>query len=67
MLTDDQVREFHERGFLNIGNVIDDGICDLLFEEILKVANGDYERAPVRVGNLNSDDNDMVLQIVNMW
>jgi ectoine hydroxylase-related dioxygenase (phytanoyl-CoA dioxygenase family) len=61
------VRQFNENGYVNMGRVVDDAGCERLRDEMLRVADGDYERPPVHIRNLGPDERAPVLQIVNIW
>ena len=70
MLTQTQVQQFREQGYLNGGKVLDDTIVDTLREEVMRVID-ERERAdipqPLLVRNLGGDDDSPVWQIVNIW
>jgi ectoine hydroxylase-related dioxygenase (phytanoyl-CoA dioxygenase family) len=67
MLSDAHVRDFHERGFINAGQVYSDEECDGLYEEMLRVMHGEGEKKPVLNRNLYGSETSPVIQIVNIW
>ena len=67
VLTDRQVEDFNTNGFLNIGQVLDNEGCERFRSEMLRVAAGIYDRAPIQLRNVNQDENAPVLQISNIW
>lgn len=68
MLTSDQVSEFRERGFLNMGRVMSDEDADALRERLFRVMEGQSEAAPEANRNLlGKDSGRVVVQIVNIW
>ncbi len=70
MLTDAQTSEFHRRGFLNGGLLLDDGQVETLRRELDRVIE-DRDRPdvpqPVHLRNLNRNPDTPVWQIVNIW
>ena len=70
MLTDAQTSEFHNRGFLNGGLLLDDGQVEALRRELDRVIR-DRDRTdvpqPVHLRNLNRNPESPVWQIVNIW
>lgn len=70
MLTQEQVQQFHENGYLNGGKVLDDDEVEVLRAEIMRVIE-ERDRTdipqPVLVRNLSRDDHSPVWQIVNIW
>ncbi|MBM3214764.1 phytanoyl-CoA dioxygenase family protein [Candidatus Poribacteria bacterium] len=67
MLTDAQVREFDERGFIKLGKVFSDEECDRLYDDMLRVMHDQTDRKPVLNRNLTNDPTNVVIQIVNIW
>lgn len=67
MLTDAQIEQFHQNGFLNIGKVYTDDECGELREELFRVMRDETEKKPVLNRNLRGDEMAPVVQIVNMW
>ena len=67
VLTNRQVEDFNTNGFLNIGQVLDNEGCERFRSEMLRVAAGIYDRAPIQLRNVNQDENAPVLQISNIW
>ena len=70
MLTHEQIAEFHERGFLNGGRLLDGDRVDTLRRELDRVI-ADRDRTdvpqPVHLRNLNPNPETPVWQIVNIW
>ncbi|MCZ6635800.1 MAG: phytanoyl-CoA dioxygenase family protein [bacterium] len=70
MLSDAQIAEFHDQGYLNGGPLLDDEAVEVLRDELGRVIR-DQDREdvpqPVRLVNLGGDDNAPVWQIVNIW
>jgi ectoine hydroxylase-related dioxygenase (phytanoyl-CoA dioxygenase family) len=56
MLTDSQIREFHERGFLNVGRVLTDEQLAGLREGLDRVMAGETENKPELLRNLAGGD-----------
>ena len=70
MLTEEQVAEFHENGFLNGGPVLEDAQVEVLREELYRVIESkdrDDVSQPVLLRNLGGNDSAPVWQIVNIW
>ena len=70
MLTQEQVAEFHENGFLNGGPVLDGAQVEVLREELYRVIKNkdrDDVSQPVLLRNLGGNDSAPVWQIVNIW
>ena len=74
LLTQDQLDEFHLRGFVKGSRVLDDGQVETLREELRRVMEGRTERKPIRQTNLldNSEKakqtgQDTIVQVVNIW
>lgn len=76
MLTDAQVREFRERGFLRVGRVIDDTAVDRLRADLDIVMAGKAPKPPVLNRNMLAGRTEYaspqgqqatVIQIVNIW
>ncbi len=66
MLTSNQLSEFREIGFLHVGRVMSDDEADTLCRRMHAVADGQQEGAEA-VRNLNGDQENIVVQIVNIW
>ncbi len=70
MLTQEQIQQFHQNGYLNGGKVLDDDEVEVLRAEIMRVIE-ERDRTdipqPVLVRNLSRDKNSPVWQIVNIW
>ena len=70
MLTEAQISEFHEHGFLNGGRLLDGDRVDSLRRELDRVI-ADRDRTdvpqPVHLRNLNRNPETPVWQIVNIW
>lgn len=70
MLSKAQITDFHSKGFLNGGKVLDDDTVDVLRNEIMRVIEeSDRTDIPQAVLNRNLGDNPEkpVRQIVNIW
>ena len=70
MLSDAQVKTFHENGYLNGGALLSDEHVDILRAEVMRVID-ERDRQdvlqPVLCRNLSGDDHAPVWQIVNIW
>jgi phytanoyl-CoA hydroxylase len=70
MLTQEQIAQFHENGFLNGGTLLTDEQVDVLRDELERVID-DKDRPdvkqPVLLHNFTRDDSAPVWQIVNIW
>jgi phytanoyl-CoA hydroxylase len=69
MLTQEEISQFQERGFLKSRRVIDETTVDHLRAELERVIQ-DREGAgpsPVHIVNLTRDDSAPVWQVVNIW
>ena len=70
MLTQEQIADFHAKGFLNGGVVLSDGEVEELRSEVMRVIE-ERDRTdipqPVLLRNLSRDDSAPVWQIVNIW
>ena len=70
MLTEAQVGEFDEKGFLNGGHVLDGDQVEVLRRELARVIdnrdNADTTQ-PLLQRNATSTPNKLVWQIVNIW
>jgi ectoine hydroxylase-related dioxygenase (phytanoyl-CoA dioxygenase family) len=70
MLTEAQVRQFHEAGYLRGGKVLDDDTVEALREEVHRVIR-DRGRAeitqPVLCHNMTGKAEEPIWQIVNIW
>ena len=70
MLSEQQIADFHAKGFLNGGKILDDATVDVLRGEIMRVieeADRNDIPQPVLNHNLGNDDDAPVRQIVNIW
>lgn len=67
MLTDEQVNQFRERGYLYYGPVLSPGELADLRAALARVESGDSEASPERIGNLHGNEKSVVTQIVNIW
>ncbi|MEM7029647.1 MAG: phytanoyl-CoA dioxygenase family protein [Chloroflexota bacterium] len=70
MLTEAQVSQFKQNGFLNGGIVLSEAEVEELRDELTRVIDQkDVEDIdqPVRIANLSGDDDKPVWQIVNIW
>jgi phytanoyl-CoA hydroxylase len=67
MLTDTQIQEFKERGFLKVGRVMTDAETDALRDRMFAVAEGRSEGKAEAVRDFFSDAAKSVIQIVNIW
>ena len=56
MLTQEQVTQFHEQGFLNIGKVYSGEECDRLNDVMHKVMREETEKKPVNLGGWGADN-----------
>jgi ectoine hydroxylase-related dioxygenase (phytanoyl-CoA dioxygenase family) len=68
MLTQEQIAEFRERGFLKAGKIMDDAQADAMRERMFTVIEGRSENQAEAVRNFFGDRKDkVVIQIVNIW
>src|SRR5689334_7295727 len=67
MLTDAQMQEFQERGFLKVGSVMTEAQADALRERMFVVNEGNSEGKAEAVRDFFNDENKSVIQIVNIW
>ncbi len=69
MLSESQIEQFHERGFLNGGAAIGEDEVELLRAETMRVIEkqDELEHKPVRIANLSGKGEAPVWQIVNIW
>lgn len=67
MLTDAQVQEFKERGFLKVGRVMSDAEADALRERMFAVVEGRSESKAEAVRDFFDSEEKSVIQIVNIW
>lgn len=56
MLTESQIREFHERGFISVGRVLTDAQVEGLREGLDRVMAGETDRKPELLRNLAGGD-----------
>jgi ectoine hydroxylase-related dioxygenase (phytanoyl-CoA dioxygenase family) len=69
MLTESQIAEFHQNGFIKTGRVLDDAHVEVLRWELGRViGNRDGSGGqPVHIVNLTGETDAAVWQIVNIW
>ena len=67
MLTEEQIAEFHEKGYLQVGRVISDEQADALRERMFAVMEGRSASQPEALRNMNGQRENVVVQIVNIW
>ena len=67
MLTEAQITEFHERGYLQVGRVMTDEHADAMRERLFDVMEDRSERKAEANRNMLGDPNRVVIQIVNIW
>lgn len=71
MLSEAQIAEFREKGFLKVGRVYDDDQTERLRERLFQIMEGKYKHAPELLRNLRGetleDEKNVVVQIVNIW
>ena len=71
ILSQSQIAEFAERGYLNVGRVYSDEEADRLRERMMEVVAGTSRGQAEAVRNLQGEDIDLakkvVVQIVNTW
>ncbi len=69
MLSQAQIEQFHEQGFLNGGAAIGDEEVEVLRAETMRVIEhqGELEHKPVHIVNLSGKGDAPVWQIVNIW
>jgi ectoine hydroxylase-related dioxygenase (phytanoyl-CoA dioxygenase family) len=69
MLSESQVAEFHAKGYLKGGRVLNDAEVEELRVELQRVIenNDRLEHKPVRISNLSGKAGAPVWQIVNIW
>ncbi len=67
MLTEAQVAEFHERGYLEVGRVMSDEHADIMRERLFEVMEDRSQRKAEANRNMLGDPNRVVIQIVNIW
>jgi ectoine hydroxylase-related dioxygenase (phytanoyl-CoA dioxygenase family) len=65
MLTQAQVAEFKERGFLQAGRIMSDEQADALCSRLMDVMEGHGKAQPERIGGWGGERK--VIQIVNIW
>ncbi|HZT43692.1 MAG TPA: phytanoyl-CoA dioxygenase family protein [Chthonomonadaceae bacterium] len=65
MLTEAQIAEFRERGFLQAGRIMSDAQADALRARLMDVMEGRGKAQPERIGGWG--DERKVIQIVNIW
>ncbi|MCJ8328652.1 MAG: phytanoyl-CoA dioxygenase family protein [Lentisphaeria bacterium] len=69
-LSDDDVKNYTESGYLNAGPLLSDDEVDVLRDELERViADGDdsTKPQPLLLRNLSGEDSAPVIQIVNIW
>ena len=67
MLSDEQIQLFREQGFVHGGRVLQEAQAEALRERLTVVMAGDSAAQPDAVRNLTGDENNVVVQIVNIW
>jgi phytanoyl-CoA hydroxylase len=67
MLNEAQIAEFRERGFLDAGRVMTDEQADALRERMFAVIEGRAAAQPEAVRNMLGRQDNVVIQIVNIW
>ena len=70
MLTEQQVRQFHDVGYLRGSRVLDDDDVEVLREEVLRVIRDREDRSarqPVLCHNMTGKADAPVWQVVNIW
>ncbi len=66
-LSEDQVREFHERGFVKGGRVLDEPTRRALRQRLDDVMEGRSQAQPEAKRNMLGDSERVVIQVVNIW
>lgn len=67
LLTEEQIQTFRTRGFLKTGQVLTDAEADALRERMFAVIEGRSEGQAEAVRNLTGKEDNVVIQIVNIW
>ncbi|HET6385054.1 MAG TPA: phytanoyl-CoA dioxygenase family protein [Armatimonadota bacterium] len=67
MLSADQIERFRAQGFLNCGRVVDEDTVRALRRRLDAVMEGRAQKAPEALRNMTGQDNNVVVQIVNIW
>ncbi|HEV2473262.1 MAG TPA: phytanoyl-CoA dioxygenase family protein [Chthonomonadales bacterium] len=67
MLTQRQIEEFHRLGFLKAGRIMSDSQADRMCERMFQVIEGQSHGKAESVRNLTGADENVVVQIVNIW
>ena len=67
MLTQEQVATFRDQGFLKVGKVIDDERVHAMRQRLDEVMEGRAQNTPEALRNLTQDDQNVVIQIINIW
>lgn len=67
MLSDAQIREFRERGFIAGPRVMEDSAADDLWHRLEAVMAGKSSARPESNRNLNAASERIVVQVVNIW
>lgn len=65
MLSEAQIAEFQERGYLEVGRVMTDAQADALRERMFRVMEGRSKDKPEAIGGWGKERK--VIQIVNIW
>ena len=65
MLTQAQIAEFRERGFLQAGRIMSDEQADRLRARLMEVMEGRGQAQPERIGGWGEELK--VIQIFNIW
>ena len=70
MLSETQISQFLNQGFLNVGQVYDDEDADVLKDRLKDIMEGRNTHEPEALRNLQGeslDDKEVVIQVVNIW
>jgi phytanoyl-CoA hydroxylase len=67
MLSEAQIAQFHERGYLQVGRVMSDEQADTLRERLFQVMADKSARSPESKRNMAGDPEKVLIQIVNIW
>lgn len=67
MLTEEQIQQFRDNGFLYYGRVLSDDQLNQLREALDKVLSGRSDAQAERITNLGGSSDAVVTQIVNIW
>ncbi|MDQ3815759.1 MAG: phytanoyl-CoA dioxygenase family protein [Armatimonadota bacterium] len=67
MLTEAQVNEFRERGFLRGPKIYNDAEADALRQRLEEVMEGRSSAQPEAMRNMRNKSKEVVIQVVNIW